>query len=160
MSELTAKQITFLKHLLQGKSIVDAARDSEVAERTARRWVVDPFFDQAYQRERKQMLDQSLTLLQLRFNKAVETVDRHMAAPKTIPRDQIKAAEVVIDKTIQTADLQRRIQELEKELERILTEQEQDRMYKVIFDLRKLTKEERETLERIDDAVTNRENGK
>jgi hypothetical protein len=158
MGELNAKQTTFLNHLLQGKSIVDAARDSEVAERTARRWVVDPLFDQAYQRERKQMLDQSLTLLQLRFNKAVETVDRHMAAPKTIPRDQIKAAEVVIDKTIQTADLQRRIQELEKELERILTEQEQDRMYKVVFDLRKLTKEERETLERIDDAVTSRAN--
>ena len=43
------KQEKFLQALLLGKSIVDAAKDAGIAERTAHRWLGDP----AFQAERK-----------------------------------------------------------------------------------------------------------
>jgi phage terminase small subunit len=150
---LTPKQERFIDALLEGLTIVAAAEKCGVAEKTAHRWLKQANIQQAYEIARKRLLNHSLTALQLKFDKAVKTLDRHMEATKTIPRDQIKAAEVVVDKTIQTAQLVERIAELEAQL----AEQEQDRLYKVTFDLRQLTKEERQTIEAINDSVIARE---
>ena len=152
-ASITPKQERFIDLLLQGSTITDAATACKINESTAYRWLKNAAFQQAYETSRKRLLNHSLTTLQLKFDKAIKTLDRHMEAPKTIPRDQIKAAEVVVDKTIQTAQLVERIAELEAQL----AEQEQDRLYKVVFDLRHLTKEERQTIEAINDSVIARE---
>jgi phage terminase small subunit len=146
---LTPKQVQFIDALLGGMTIVAASEQCGIAEKTAHRWLKQADIQVVYEEERKRLLNHSFTALQLKFDKAVKTLDRHMEAPKTIPRDQIKAAEVVVEKTIQTAQLVERIAELES----LLTVQEQDKLYKVIFDLRLLTKEEREELETIDRNV-------
>lgn len=158
--KITVKQEHLIQALLEGLSVSAAAERCQVAERTAYRWVSEPDFEKAYLQARRHLVDRSLAKLHQKFDRAVQTVDRHLDAAKTIPRDQVKAAEIIIDKTIQTAELERRIEELEAELEATLQAQEQDRMYKVTFDLRKLTKKERDALESIEDSVAARENGK
>lgn len=156
----TPKQEQVIKLLLEGESIVNAAKMCSVNESTVHRWQKEAAFQQAFTEARKILLDHSFTSLQIKFDKAVETLDRHLNATKTIPRDQIKAAEVVVDKTIQIAKLTERIAELEAELTVLNEEQEQDKMYKVIFDLRDLTQEERANIDRIDGALTARKNTK
>lgn len=148
-ASITPKQEQFISLLLEGLSISDAATTCKVNESTAYRWLKQATFQSAYEAMRKRLLNHSLTALQLRFDKAVKTLDRHLDSPKTIPRDQIKAAEVVVDKTIQTAQLVERIAELEA----LLAQQEQESMYMVTFDLRLATKEERDDLERIDRTI-------
>lgn len=154
---VTPKQEQVIGLLLAGK------RDSEVAEicglnrKTISRWQKNATFQQAFIEARKRVLDQSFTTLQLKFDKAVTTLDKHLDAEKTIPRDQIKAAEVIVDKTIQIAQLTERIAELEAELAVLKEEQEQGQEYIVKFDLRKLTREERENLRVLDVSVTSRQ---
>ncbi len=157
---LTPKQERLIALLLQGSTIVDAAKATGISEQTAHRWLKDAAFQHAYEAERKRLLNHSLTKLQLKFDKAVQTLDRHLESAKTIPRDQVHAAEIVIDKTIQTAQLVERIAELEAklaELEAKLAEQEQDQMYKVTFDLRLLKPDERAELEELNDRVAARQ---
>ena len=149
---LTPKQLQFMQWLLKGEKIVDAAEKTSIAEKTAHRWLNTALFQREYKDARDRLLNHSLTGLQLSFDSAVATLKSHLTAANTIPRDQIKAAEVIVEKSIETARLVERITELET----LLAEQEQARMYTVIFDLRHLTKDERETLERIDDRVTAR----
>lgn len=149
---LTAKQERVIGELLQGKTIVDSAKTCGVTEQTVHRWFKESTFQHEYDNARKQLLNHSITALQLKFDKAVQTLDRHTDAVKTIPRDQIRAAEVIVEKTLETAKLVERIAELETEL----AVQEQDKMYQVMFDLRLLTKEERETLKGIHDRIRTR----
>jgi len=149
---LTPKQERVIGELLQGKTIVDSAKACGVAEQTVHRWLKDSTFQRAYDEARQQLLNHSITALQLKFDRAVKTLDRHTDAPQTIPRDQIRAAEVIVEKTLETAKLVERITELENQL----AAQEQDRMYLVMFDLRTVTKEERETLKAIHDRIRSR----
>ena len=142
---ITAKQIAVINVLLMGKTYAEAATVCKVGDRTIYRWLKDPVFCKAFSDARSQAIDHGLTILQSKFDKAVSTLDRHTDSEKTIPRDQNKAAEVIIDKTLQTAELTKRISELEAELEK----RDQDLLYKVVFDLRLLSKEDRVTLEEI-----------
>ncbi len=152
-ASLTPNQERVIAALLQGSSIVDAARACKVNESTVHRWFKDALFQQEYDAARKRLLSHSLTSLQLKFNKAVQTLDRHMSAQLTIPRDQVEAAKTVINTTIQTAQLVERIAELEA----TLAEQEQNRMYTVTFDLRLLKPDERAELEELNDRVAARQ---
>lgn len=142
---VTSNQEKLIALLLEGKKLKEAAIELGIGERTAQRWHKDTEFQRAFEQERQRQLSASIIALQLKFDGAVETLGNHTKAETTNARDQIKAAEVIIDKTLQTADQLRRIAELEAELEA----QQQDQMYQVTFDLRKLTREERATLEAI-----------
>jgi hypothetical protein len=150
---ISPKQERLIEALLSGKTIVDAADACGIAEQTAHRWLKDATFQQAYNDARQRLLNHSITALQLKFDQAIATLDRHTNAPKTIPRDQIRAAEVIVSTTLQTAHLMERIAELEAQV----AEQQQDRMYKVTFDLRQLSKEERATLEAINARIEAKE---
>jgi hypothetical protein len=155
-ASLTPKQEQVIVFLLEGNTILETAEKAKVNQATIHRWQKEAVFQEAFAKARKRTLDQSFTSLQLKFNKAVDTLDRHMDAPNTIPRDQVKAAEVVVDKTIQISQLTERIASLEAELTALKEEQEQGQEYIVKFDLRDLTKEERETLRAIDASVASR----
>lgn len=146
---ITANQEKLIAKLLEGRKLKEASEELGIGERTAQRWNKDAEFQQAYSEERQRQLNQSITAMQLKFDNAIETLDKHTKAVKTIPRDQIKAAEIIVDKVLQTAELTRRIADLEAKLE----QQIQDMMYKVVYDLRKLTGPEREYLRGVDDRL-------
>ncbi len=149
---VTPKQEQIIALLLEGKSASEAAETCGLNRATVARWQKDAAFQEAFNAARKRVLDESFTNLQLKFNKAVDTLDRHLDASNTIPRDQVKAAEVIVDRTIQIAKLTERIAELEAQL--AATEQDQQDIVK--FDLRELTKQERDTLREIDANIAAR----
>jgi hypothetical protein len=158
-ARLSDKQEKAIRLLVEGYSIVDAAKEIGSNESTVRRWRKDPDFQQAYLEERKRALDLSFMALQSKFGRAVKTLDHHLDDGATIPRDQIKAAEVVLDKTIQVSQLKERIEELEiqvAELEAQLTASAQDDQDMVYFNLRDLTADERMTLRNINACVADR----
>jgi len=149
-ASLTPKQERLITALLQGSTIVEAAATCKINESTAYRWFGDAAFQAAYTQARKRLVNHAITSLQLRFDKAVKTLDRHMNEDsETIPRDQIKAAEVVVDKTIQTAQLVERIAELETRI----AEYEQTSQGVLIFHLGDLTPEQRRILKGINDSI-------
>lgn len=156
-TQITAKQEQAIILLLQGKTILGTAEELKVNESTIRRWQKEAPFQQAYLDARKHVLEDSFTNLQLKFNKAVETLDKHLDAEKTIPRDQIKAAEVIVEKTIQISHLLERIAELEAEVTAFKQQQEQEHQFVVKFDLRALTQEERDILRTLDATITARQ---
>lgn len=149
---LTPKQGKFLNALLEGKTIVLAAQETGVTEQTAHRWLRDPGFSEAYKTYRKDLFDQSLARLHSKFGKAVDTLELHLNEKTTIPRDQIKAAEVVVGKVIETAQMQERITDLEARLE----QREQEETYIARFDLSQATPEELDILRRINADIAAR----
>lgn len=141
--------------LLEGSTIVAAAASAGVTNKTAHVWLDDPTFSQVYDKSRKQLLNQSLAKLHAKFGNAVDTLERHLAEDSgTIPRDQLKSAEIVVNTTIQTAQLLERIAELEA----TLAQREQEELYIVTFDLRKVTPDERDILRRMNADIAAREN--
>lgn len=150
---LTRKQEIFLASLLEGSTIVAAAEEAGVTNKTAHVWLGDATFAQVYEKSRKQLLDQSLAHLHSKFGKAVETLERHLDADRTIPRDQIEASKTVITQTVQTAQLVERLRDLEAQL----ALREQEELYIVKFDLRKVTPDERDILRRVNADIASRE---
>lgn len=148
---LKPKQIALLEALLSGEKLTEAIKKLGVPLRTASNWIADPIFDQEYQAAKRSIMDHSLTRLHQKFDDAVDKLGKELDADEA--RDRIKASEVIVSKTIQTLQLKQRIEELEKQLEALKQEQEQSQMYKVAFDLRNLTREERSLLESIEDRI-------
>jgi phage terminase small subunit len=152
---LTRKQEIFLNALLEGSTIVASAKEAGVTNQTAHNWLDTPEFAQVYEKSRKQLLNQSLANLHAKFGKAVDTLERHLDEDSgTIPRDQLKSAEIVVNTTIQTAQLIERIAELEA----LVAQREQEDLYTVKFDLRKVTPDERDILRRMNADIAVREN--
>lgn len=133
---------------------MDAAGSAGVTNKTAHVWLDSPEFAQVYEKSRKQLLNQSLANLHAKFGKAVDTLERHLENTSTIPRDQLKSAEIVVNTTIQTAQLLERIAELEA----LVAQREQEELYIVKFDLRKVTPDERDTLRRMNADIAVRAN--
>lgn len=132
-----------------------SAKEAGVTNQTAHNWLDSPDFNQVYEKSRKQLLDQSLAHLHSKFGKAVETLERHLDNDdgRTIPRDQIEASKTVITQTVQTAQLVERLRELEAQL----ALREQEELYIVKFDLRKVTPDERDILRRMNADIASRE---
>lgn len=141
--DLSPKHYTFLTYLLAPMSIIDAAKQSGISEKTARRWLHDPAFKQLLDTAKIDLFRQGIDTLRAKFLKAVQTLDRNMDADQA--SDQIRSAKTVIEQVIAQQHLSERVAELEAQL----AQQEQDLMYHVVFDLRQATKEERATLEAI-----------
>lgn len=148
---LTPKQYKFLSLLLAPMTITEAAEQSGISESTAYRWLNDPTFKQALEASKSDLFNQGMDALKGKFVKAVQTLDRNMDADQAA--DQIRSAKTVIEQVIANQKLIDKIAELEAQL----AEQQQDQMYKVIFDLRQLTRAERDTLEAIENARAARE---
>lgn len=149
--ELTPKQYTFISFLLAPMTMTEAAEKTGIALATATRWMNDSRVKQVLRETQADLFDQGMNALKSKFVKAVNTLDRNMNADQAA--DQIRSARVVIEQTIATQKLTERIAELEA----MLAEQEQNLMYKVTFDLRHLTRVERDQLEAIEHARAARE---
>lgn len=151
---LTPKQYKFLSLLLAPMTITEAAEQSGISESTAYRWMNDSTFRQALDASKSDLFNQGMDALKGKFVKAVQTLDRNMDADQAA--DQIRSAKTVIEQVIASQKLTDKIAELEEQL----AEQQQDQMYKVVFDLRQLNKAERELLEAIEEARSQREGTK
>lgn len=151
---LTTKQYAFIYCLLVPMTIVDAAKKTGISEATATRWMNDPSVKKVLQATQADLFEHGMSALKSRFTKAVITLDRNMDADQAA--DQIRSAKTVIEQVIASQKLTDKIAKLEAQL----AEQQQDQMYKVVFDLRQLNKAERELLEAIEEARSQREGTK
>lgn len=149
-ASLSPKQWKFLSLLLAAKTIAEAAKEAGISEATAYRWIADPAFKQAQDAAQADLFEAGMSALKGEFSKAVQTLDRNLQADQAA--DQIRSAKTIIEQVIANQHLVDRIAELEAELEALAQEREQERMYHVTFDLRELTKAERDQLEAIEEA--------
>jgi phage terminase small subunit len=141
---LTPKQYTFLALLLAPMTITEAAKKAGIAERTAYRWVNDPIFKQTLDASQANLFEQGMNALKSKFVNAVKTLDSNLAAMQSA--DQIRAAKIIIEQTIANEHLVDRIASLEAQV----AQQEQERLYHVSFDLRLLTRTERDQIEAME----------
>jgi hypothetical protein len=116
--KLTIKQQALLALMLTGKSVEQAAREGNVAERTAYRWVKEPAFKEALIAGQKQVFETALRALLLKVQKAINTLDRCMDDGLTNPTSvQVRAAQITLEQALtvhKNAELEERIAELEK----------------------------------------------
>lgn len=152
---LTPKQYKFLALLLTPKSVIDAAKEAGIAESTAYRWLGESTFKQKLEDTKSNLFEQGMSALQAKFINAVQTLDSNLTALQ--PADQIRSAKIIVEQTIANQHLVERIADLEAELDAVHQSQEQKRMYHHTFDLRQLTREERDQLEAIEEARLKRQ---
>ncbi len=120
-SELTPKQDTLITALLTPLSIVASAKAAGVSEKTARRWLKLPHFQQAYKAAQGVMFNQALQGLMLKVDKAITTLDRNMSATDSdipVPASvQVRAAQIVLEQAMtiyKTNELEQKVAELEQ----------------------------------------------
>ena len=114
---LTPKQERLIEALLTGHNITLSAKASGVADKTARRWLKLPHFQQAYKAAQKRLFDQALTGLMLKIDRAIETLDRHMSGEETPANVQVRAAQIVLEQAIiihKVSELEAKFTELEQ----------------------------------------------
>ena len=79
---LSARQETVLSALLAAPSIQAAAAQTGVGERTIRRWLAnDALFQESYRVARRQLLDQSMLVLQRAVGMAVRELIQELQSP-------------------------------------------------------------------------------
>ncbi|SRR6266568_1222507 len=114
---LTPKQDMVIELLLAGVNITGAAKQAGIAEKTARRWLKLPHFQQAYRIAQHSLFDQALTGLMNKVDKAINTLDRNMTSEDAPASTQVRAAQITIEQSIsiyKTQQLEERISELER----------------------------------------------
>lgn len=94
---LSPKQEMLIAELIAGNNITIAARLADVGDKTARRWLKLPHFQQAYKAAQKQVFETALAALLLKVEKAVDTLDRNMDSVEAPAAAQIRAAQIVLE---------------------------------------------------------------
>jgi phage terminase small subunit len=116
-TELTPKQDTLITALLTPLSITAAALAAGVSEKTARRWLKLPHFQQAYKAAQKQLFNQALTTLMSKVDKAIDTLDRNMDGELVPASTQVRAAQIWLEMSVnmyKTQEIEEKIAELER----------------------------------------------
>jgi transposase len=80
--------------LLSGLTIRRAAERVGVSERTARRWMKEPAFREAYEQARREAFDAALSVLQGASTRAVQALLRALGADRA--SDRIRAADLIL----------------------------------------------------------------
>ncbi len=122
--QLTPKQDRLIELLLSGINVSAAAKETGIADVTARRWLKDEHFLVAYRQAQQMLFDQALTGLMHKVEKAIATLDRNMDADISIPAStQVRAAQIVLEQCIairKTAELEQKILELEEYIQELI----------------------------------------
>ncbi len=116
---LTAKQERLLSALVQGSTIVDAAKSCQIAERTAHRWLRDEAFQQAYKQARKEAFEKALAMLMTGTGTALKVLLEAMKDKNSPYAVRVRAAQIWLEQAIavhKNAELEERIAELEARL--------------------------------------------
>ena len=101
--------------LLGARTIADAARATGIGEKTLRRWLSEPDFQDAYRSAREEAVRGAVGRLQALLSKATETLERALSCGK--PAVELRAAVAAFEqayKGTELLDLADRIAALEK----------------------------------------------
>jgi hypothetical protein len=114
---LTARQEKAILALLSQPTIQAAAKAAKISERTLYLWLKEPAFSAAYREARATAVSQAISRLQQVSGEAVTTLQDVMKDPQAPAPARVTAATKILElalRGIELAELQRRIQELER----------------------------------------------
>jgi hypothetical protein len=115
-TKLPRKQEQAIAALLSEPTVAAAAAAADVSERTLRAWLTLPAFRSAYRAARSEVLESAVARLQRTADRAVETLEQALSAPRD--SDRIRAATAILDRAqsgAELSDLLERIEALEAE---------------------------------------------
>ena len=113
----TRKQERAIAALLTTDSVTQAASVAGVGERTLYRWLQDPAFLEQYRKARKAALDQAISTLQERSNKAARALIDIVEDREMPPSTRVMAAREILQtsiKGVERDDFESRLEQLEK----------------------------------------------
>lgn len=112
--KLMRKQERVIAALLSEPTVTAAAEKAGVGERTLRRWLLLPDFQDAFRAARRQIVEDALSQLQGATGEAVATLRRNLKCGRA--GDEIRAAIAILDQSSRATeliDLQERLTALE-----------------------------------------------
>ena len=118
--KLGGKREAAILALLTARSIEDAARTAGVPPRTLHRWLLEPEFDAAYRKARRNAFAQATARLQQATGAAVSTLLKIMVDMNAPASTRVRAADSVLDhasKAIEIEDVEVRVAALEQAAE-------------------------------------------
>lgn len=118
--KLGGKREAAILALLTARSIEDAARTAGVPPRTLHRWLLEPEFDAAYRKVRRNAFAQATARLQQATGAAVSTLLKIMVDMNAPASTRVRAADSVLDhasKAIEIEDVEVRVAALEQAAE-------------------------------------------
>ncbi len=116
---LTAKQLAVVLALANGKTIVSAAKEVGVNEKTIDRWKHEEMFKQALGQTENDLYQDALNLLKTTARAAIDCLIRNMD-PTVSPYVQVQAASKLLDSGIELhkmSELESKLADLEARLE-------------------------------------------
>lgn len=120
--KFTPKKEKALIELLEGASISDAAAKVGVNERTIQRWLKEPEFQTRLDQGKDDIYTQAMDSIRDASGKAAKRLSELLDSPTE--KTALKAAELIFNlnrqNTQKKQELERRIEEVEKTVERIL----------------------------------------
>jgi hypothetical protein len=117
--QLTGRQQKALAALLERGTIKDAAEAAHCSYKTLRRWLREPAFLAELRRLRREVLEESVTLLQCLTRSAVVALGKNLNCGR--PSSEIQAAALILDhatKAVELFDVIGRLEAIEKVLAR------------------------------------------
>ena len=117
MKKTSAKNELILSALLSNPSITAAASACGVSKRVIYDRLNDPDFRAAYDKARRDLLQQSAAAVQYHMNTAIETLAEIVGDTSASPQTRLNAAESIIRNTLkltERADILERLEALER----------------------------------------------
>lgn len=121
MTELTTEEdardprwVAAIDALLRCSSVSAAAQEIGVTERTLYRWLADPEFAENYRKARRQVVFDTVGMLQTLTKKAARTLERNLDC--AVPGIETRAAVAILHQTFrgfEIAEFDARLSELE-----------------------------------------------
>jgi hypothetical protein len=97
-SKLPRKQEQAIAALLRQPTILKAAEEVGVSEKTLREWMAEPSFARAYRKARAQVVEHAVGVLQQTTGKAVATLYESLSCDS--PAARIRAAQVLLEQSV------------------------------------------------------------
>ena len=116
-SNFTRKKEKAIAALLTTDTVEQAANVAGIAESTLYRWLKDPTFLEQYRKARKAAVDQAISTLQERANKAAKALIDIAEDQEMPPSTRVAAAREILQtsiKGVERDDFERRLEELER----------------------------------------------
>lgn len=116
-SNFTRKKEKAIAALLTTDTVEQAASVAGIAESTLYRWLREPVFLEQYRKARKAAVDQAISTLQERANKAAKALIDIAEDQEMPPSTRVAAAREILQtsiKGIERDDFERRLEELER----------------------------------------------
>lgn len=116
-SNFTRKKEKAIAALLTTDTIEQAANVAGIAESTLYRWLQNPTFLEQYRKARKAAVDQAISTLQERANKAARALVDIAENEEMPPSTRVAAAREILQtsiKGVERDDFERRLEELER----------------------------------------------